>query len=236
MSDADDLDALIRRVDPDRWLASRFVADASARADLVALYAFNNELARAVEVASQPLVAEIRLAWWREALDEMFEGRPLRRHPVAEALAEAVGRRGLARGTLEGLIDARLRDLDGWPLQLAEAEAYIDSTAGALMAAAARVLDPASDPDAFRHAAQAWGLAGLRRVGGRLPADWSAAELTDRIGRALRQANMQLRSQPVAVFPAAAYACLSRGYATRAEMSELGKRLRVTWAVARGRV
>ena len=45
--DDDDLDALIRRVDPDRWLASRYVADAEARADLLALYAFNYELSRA---------------------------------------------------------------------------------------------------------------------------------------------------------------------------------------------
>ena len=236
MSDAEDLDALIRRVDPDRWLASRFVADASARADLVALYAFHHELARAVEVASQPLVAEIRLAWWREALDELFDGRPLRRHPVAEALAEAVRRRPLARGVLENLIDARLRDLAGWPLEPAEVEPYIDATAGALMATAARILDPESDPNAFRSAARAWGLAGLRRVGGRLPRDWSAGELNGRIRRALRQANTELRGLPVAAFPGAAYACLSRDYASKAEMSELGKRLRLTWAVARGRV
>jgi len=37
----DDIDALVRRVDPDRWLASRFIADAQARADVIALYAFN---------------------------------------------------------------------------------------------------------------------------------------------------------------------------------------------------
>ena len=236
MSDAEDLDALIRRADPDRWLASRFVADVSARADLMALYAFNHELARAVEVASQPLVAEIRLAWWREALDEIFDGRPLRRHPGAEALAEAVRRRGLARGALESLIDARMRDLAGWPLDPAEVEAYIDSTAGALMTAAAAILDPSSSPDAFRQAARAWGLAGLSRVGGRLPAEWSANETADRTRQALAGANAALRSQSVAAFPAAAYACLSRAYAAGASPSELGKRLRLTWAIARGRV
>jgi phytoene synthase len=41
-----DLDALVRRMDPDRWLASRFIADRQARADVVALYAFNYQLAR----------------------------------------------------------------------------------------------------------------------------------------------------------------------------------------------
>jgi len=44
MSDEDnDLDALVRRVDPDRWLASRFIADAARRADVMALYAFDQD-------------------------------------------------------------------------------------------------------------------------------------------------------------------------------------------------
>ena len=67
---ADDLDDLIRRVDPDRWLTSRFVGDAAARGVLVALYAYDHELARALRVASAPLMAEIRLTWWREAASE----------------------------------------------------------------------------------------------------------------------------------------------------------------------
>ena len=42
----------------------------AAREDLVALYAFNYELSRAAEATSQPLIGEMRLAWWSEALDE----------------------------------------------------------------------------------------------------------------------------------------------------------------------
>src|SRR5579875_635817 len=131
MSDGDDdgdLDALVRRVDPDRWLASRFVSDAEARADLVALYALNYELSRAAEVASQPLIGEMRLAWWREALEEAFEGRPVRRHPVALALADAIRRRGLPRADLEALVDGRLRELDPWPLAEAEVESHLNAT------------------------------------------------------------------------------------------------------------
>src|SRR5665213_4336185 len=116
MSDDEDLDALVRRTDPDRWLASRFIADPEARADVVALYALNYELSRAAEVASQPLIGEMRLAWWREALDEIYEGRPVRRHPAALALEAVVRRRGLERSGLEALIDGRLRDLEPWPL------------------------------------------------------------------------------------------------------------------------
>ena len=78
----------MRRVDPDRWLSSRFIADPSARADVIALYAYDHELARAPRVASNPLLGEIRLTWWREALDEIYgENRPVRAHPGAQALA-----------------------------------------------------------------------------------------------------------------------------------------------------
>jgi len=39
MTLAADLDHAVEQHDPDRWLASRFVGDAAARADLMALYA-----------------------------------------------------------------------------------------------------------------------------------------------------------------------------------------------------
>ena len=47
-ADLDDLDASVRRNKPDHWLASRFIGDADARADVIALYAFDDELSRAI--------------------------------------------------------------------------------------------------------------------------------------------------------------------------------------------
>ena len=112
----EDLDALIRQADPDRWLSSRFIADVDARADVVALYAFDNELARAPKVASNPLMGEIRLTWWSEAIGEVFERRPVRRHPVTLALEAAAGRRKLARQPFDAMIDARFENLEARPL------------------------------------------------------------------------------------------------------------------------
>ncbi len=235
MADESDLDALVRRVDPDRWLASRFVADPAARTDLIALYAFNHELARAAEVASQPLVGEMRLAWWREALDEMFEGRPVRRHPTAQAMTEAVRRRGLDQEALTALVDAHLRDLDGWPLAAGEALAYAQATAGRLMALAAAVLAPRAALGSVEAAGQAWGVAGLSRVG-RLPAEWSGDDVHRHIVHALGSANAHLRALPVAAFPAVAYATLARAYGARRDPSELGKRWRLLAAVTTGKV
>ena len=232
MNDEDgDLDALVRRVDPDRWLASRFISDTEARADVIALYALNYELSRAAEVASQPLIGEMRLAWWREALEEIYELRTVRRHPTALALAEAAPRRGLQRADLEALIDGRLRELHPWPLADDEITDYLDATAGCLMTLAARVLSDDTLLD-LRPVGRAWGLAGLMRLGGRLPPGWGAME----VDHVLQDAKAAVRALPVAAFPAVAYATLARSYAGGAAPSELSKRLRLTWAVLRGRI
>ena len=228
----DDLDALVRRVDPDRWLASRFIADAEQRADVVALYALNYELAHVAETVREPLVGEIRLTWWREAIDAIFAGEPPRRHPVLEALATAVRRRGLAREPLEAMVEARFADLDRAPFaDEASARAYVDGASGALMALAAGVLG-AADAQALRPAAQAWGLAGLMRLG-RAPAGLDMRALVSaEVGAARRGA----RALPVSAFPAVADAALATVYAGGRAPSDLERRLRLTAAVLLGRL
>ena len=123
---AEDLDALIKRVDPDRWLSSRFIADPEKRADVIVLYAFDYELRRAVEGASNPVLAEIRLTWWSEALDEIYEGRPVRRHPVTQVLADAVRRRGLPREALDEPLEARSAGVDPAPAVAVAAALILD--------------------------------------------------------------------------------------------------------------
>lgn len=123
-ADLDDLDEGVRRNKPDHWLASRFIADAGARADVIALYAFDHELSRALAV-KEPLMAEIRLTWWSEAIAEIFEGRAVRRHPVALALTQAVKRRDLPREWLDVMIESRF-DLIETPAHASEAtEAFL---------------------------------------------------------------------------------------------------------------
>jgi phytoene synthase len=156
---------LVRRHDPDRFLTALF-APADRREDLFALYAFNHEVAKTREVVSEPLLGRIRLQWWREALDEIYAGRP-RRHEVAEPLARAVGRHGLPRALFDRLIDAREFDLeDTPPATLAALEGYAGATGGALVELALHVLG-AAEPAALlagRHVGAAWALTGLARA------------------------------------------------------------------------
>lgn len=137
--DLEDLDEAVRRHDPDRWLASRFIADPAARADVIALYAFNHEIARVALAVKEPLMGEIRLTWWTEAVAEVFENKPVRRHPVSLALEATIRRHDLPREAIEGMIEARYPELYKEPVDPETSEA-------ALMGLAARVLGAGTNP------------------------------------------------------------------------------------------
>lgn len=238
--DLDDVDAAVRRADPDRWRASLFITDLDARADVIAIYAVNRELAHIVDTVREPFVGEIRLAWWREAVDGVFAGEEPRPHPVVRRLAVAVSRRGLDRTPIDRLIEARSDDLEPRPFaDEAALNAYIEATAGAIMTLAACVLG-AADAPAVAPAARAWALAGLQRnrqadLADRLPRGWSVDIVRARVAQALAEAR-KAAAVPVEAFPAIAYAALAKAYAGGRTPSELEKRLRLTGAVLTGRV
>src|SRR5262245_33599118 len=101
-------EALVRASDKDRFLAALF-APAEHRGALLALYAFNIETARVRDLAKEPLTAEVRLQWWREALSG---ARPAeaRGHPVVAALLDVVARYRLPLPLFDELLTARRLD------------------------------------------------------------------------------------------------------------------------------
>ena len=159
MSLDDDLAAcagIVARGDPARFRAT-MAAPVALRRTLLPLYAFNLEVARAPQVTREPLIARIRLQWWRDALDEMAAGGRVRRHQVVTPLAAALDARGAA--DLGDLVAAREADVEG--LRPASTEAllrYLDRTAGTLLWTAAR-LAGAEDEPAIRDAGLAQGVA-----------------------------------------------------------------------------
>lgn len=231
------LDDLVRRMDNDRWLASRFVSDIAARTDVVALVAFNYELARVAGGVTSALMGEIRLTWWREAMEELAAGKPPRKHPAVEALAAC----GVDPAALAAMAEARLADLEEAPFaDEAAVLAYLDATAGALAGLTARRLDASADPAAVRAAARAYGLAGLWRLKlagrSRLPLAWTAADVEARVAQQRKIAGSELKALPIAAFPAVAPAALAARQAKGRQMGELEKKARLTWSVATGRI
>ena len=149
------------------------MADPAQRARLVALYILDLDW-RAATAQPNALAGEIRLAWWREAVERVAAGGPPD-HPALEAFGQEA-----------------VRQLE--PELVAALDAYTDREIGgasaAVRAAAVKLLDP----------------------------------------------NSTVQEPSVQAFPALAHLALAPVYARGRTPGELEKRLRITWAVLRGRL
>ncbi|NJM84676.1 MAG: squalene/phytoene synthase family protein, partial [Tabrizicola sp.] len=101
--------ALVSRGDPARFQAV-MAAPVSARARLLPLYAFNLEVARAPWVTEEPMIAEMRLQWWRDVVAAAASGAA-RAHEVAGPLHEVIRTCGLPLPVMDRLIEARRWDI-----------------------------------------------------------------------------------------------------------------------------
>ena len=160
----DDLAAcagLVQRGDPDRFLAT-MAAPPSARRALFPLLAMNVEVARAPWVTQEPMIAEMRLQWWRDALEEIATGGTVRRHEVVTPLS-AVMTPDLA-AEMDEHVAVRRWDIYRDPFEdTAHFNRYIDQSAGSLLWAAARMLG-AAEERAVRDFGFATGLANWLRA------------------------------------------------------------------------
>ena len=159
-------EALVREGDPDRYWATLF-APAEKRPYLHALHAFNFEVARVRDSVREPMLGEIRLQWWRDALQGEARG-DVRANPVAAALDDTLVTFRLPRQALVDLIDARVFDLYDDPMpSLNDLEGYCGETSSRLIQIAATVLTDGADPgcaDAAGHAGVAYAVTGLLRA------------------------------------------------------------------------
>ena len=147
----------VRQHDRDRYLSSLFAPD-EKRAHLLALYAFNGEICRVRDVVSDPNIGLIRLQWWRDTVESLYDGGDGGGHPVAEALARAIVAGSLPKQALLDLVTAHEFDLfqDRMP-GLTELEAYLGESYSRLIQMAVMILDREAAPKA----ADASGLAGV---------------------------------------------------------------------------
>ena len=183
--------ALVERGDPDRF-AAVMAAPVAARERLFVLYAFNLEVARAPWVTQEPLIAEMRLQWWRDVVAEAEAGRPARAHEVAGPLAARIRAAGLPGAVLDALVVARRWDVYRDPFADGAAlEAYLEDTGAGLMWLAGRALGAGAEAEAsLRAAGWAAGLAAFLRAvpeleaRGRVPLPEAAPEAVAALARA----------------------------------------------------
>lgn len=125
-------------------------APRSVRAEMLALFAFDTHLAALVRQAREPIIGQMRLAWWRERLEEPVEQRPAG-SPQLDALAPWNGR----EAALVALVD-------GWEHLLGDAlgEPAIASFARGRAGAFAALAEPECEAAALL-AGKRWALADL---------------------------------------------------------------------------
>jgi 15-cis-phytoene synthase len=102
LASAGEFDARLKRLEENRWLASRYAPDAE-RPLLVAFGLLHHELQRAL-AASDPMLGKIRIQWWREALEDAARGK-VRRHDLAQELARLMRERSDLIGPANELVD-----------------------------------------------------------------------------------------------------------------------------------
>jgi len=132
--------------DRDRWLAALY-APAAARPGLMALFALDAELAHVVATTTEPMLGEIRLAWWRERLEGLDAGQ-VPAQPLLQAISAHL---------LPGIAGAALAALEDRWLDLIGSEAvppaHVDG-GGTLFALAAQHLG--GDSTVARRLGTAW--------------------------------------------------------------------------------
>ncbi len=150
-----------RAFERDRYL-SALLAPADVRDDLLALAAFAGEIARIPGDVSQPMIGEIRLQWWRDALGSAAgAGGGATGNPIADALGVAMLRHAVPLELVHGVLDAQSQRLDDRPFgELDELGAHLAAYDGGLFEIAWRILGgQGTRPAVLEEAGIVYGLA-----------------------------------------------------------------------------
>jgi len=128
------------------FAASFRVLPEPRRRAITAVYAFCREVDDVVDEVTDPAVARIKLAWWRNEVAAAFDGSPT--HPVALALQGVVAEYALPREHFDAVIDGMQMDLEqNRYLDFAALERYCHCAAGVVGLLSAEIFgyqDPAT--------------------------------------------------------------------------------------------
>lgn len=149
----------LRELDRDAYLAS-LVLPQQARFAVQTLYTFSAELAAIRRRVSEPMPGEIRLQFWRDALEGEGHG-DVESNPLAKALFDTIKTHQLSTVPLMRMVAARRFDLyqDPMPDQN-QFEGYAGEVASINLQYAAQICaGDAAEPEAFNDAAGHLGVA-----------------------------------------------------------------------------
>lgn len=148
-----------------RFLCCLFTP-AILRERLFTLYAFNFEISKIKDIVSEPIIGHIRIAWWREAIDEIYENKPVRQHEILKALSQLIKETDLPKEMVVNIIDAHENEIEFViPKNLADLERLANETSTTLLEASLYLLGQKSGEgqEIAQHIGIAYGLVEIMR-------------------------------------------------------------------------
>jgi phytoene synthase len=208
-------------------LACAFIPDAGKRAEVMALYAFLETLRDIPERTTDPLMGEIRLRWWYEAIEEIEQGRPVRYHPLTESLKAMIATYNLSPKDFLDLIEGQMPLLDKGALTIKAALGVVDHGEGHLFRMAAKILGAAAD---LTDIARLHGMTRIKATRGLSDAgEMEFAHLNREAQKAAKQLSASL-------MPLALPSTLAAIYWQGGRPGPLAKRFRLFWSFVTGRI
>lgn len=136
-------------------------APPAARAGLAALLDLDDELAAVLARVTEPMIAQMRLTWWHDALSALDRAPPPAQ-PVLVALAHEVLPRGILGGELARLIEGWEALLEGEANDREVRAAFAEGRGARLFVLAARLCG--GEDARVEAVGRGWALAGLTRT------------------------------------------------------------------------
>ncbi|MDO7843016.1 hypothetical protein Q5H94_11830 [Sphingomonas sp. CA1-15] len=143
---------------PERGLALGY-ARGDAVASLAALFRLDDALAAILRTTSEPVVGQMRLTWWHDALTRL-DTQPPPAEPVLQALAAEVLPRGVTGARLAALVEGWEALLEADDVTEAVMRAHGEGRGAALFRIAGTLV---TSDDPVAAAGRGWALADLAR-------------------------------------------------------------------------
>jgi len=155
---------IVRHHDKDRYLIS-LMMPRQYRTALWSVFAFNYEISKTRSVVSETTIGLIRLQWWRDAINEIYDGQTPRNHEVVTPLSKVITQYDLPKELFESLIYAREFDLEGVaPANFEGLLNYCDYTNTPLNQICLKIMGNIEDGRIVKTVSQFYGVIGTLRA------------------------------------------------------------------------
>ena len=151
----------VKQYDHDRYICCLFASSAE-QTRLFTILAFNTEISLISEQTSDLAPALMRITWWQDAIDDLYQGK-LRQHSLIKDLNEIIVQQKIPVELFRRFLQARMIELHKQPPKnMAELIHFSENTGANLLEIIAYSVN-FLQPERFRNLGTAWSLLGILR-------------------------------------------------------------------------